>query len=294
MYKILGGDGREYGPIDVETIRQWTAQGRINSQTKVQAVGTADWKPAIDFPELGFGNVHPPSPPLFYTDSGQKPSQALAITSFVFGILSLFCLSIFGAIPAIICGHLAYSRARSAPSKYGGGGFAVAGFVMGYLGCALAVFILPVMLAMLLPALSKAKERAQSINCVNNLKQVGLAYRTWALDHEDQMPFALSTTNGGTYELIAALPDGFDKQAVIHFQVISNELGTPKILVCPADKSKTPAISFQSLSLANISYKIRTDTNAPGDADVLAVCPVHGHILKVDGSVEQVRRHRVR
>src|SRR5262249_39649674 len=53
----------------------------------------------------------------------------------------------------------------------------------------LAVFaILAILGAMLLPALSRAKARAQRINAVNNLKQIGLAARTWALDNFDRLP----------------------------------------------------------------------------------------------------------
>src|SRR5438045_1770630 len=50
------------------------------------------------------------------------------------------------------------------------------------------IAIIAILAAMLLPALARAKARAQRINCVNNLKQVGLSFRTWALDNQDQNP----------------------------------------------------------------------------------------------------------
>ena len=50
----------------------------------------------------------------------------------------------------------------------------------------LVVFgIVVVLAAMLLPALSRSKARAQRINATNNLKQIGLAARTFALDNGD-------------------------------------------------------------------------------------------------------------
>jgi hypothetical protein len=52
MYKIVGADGKEYGPIPFETVRQWVSEGRANAQTRVQAAGSTDWKPLAEFPEL--------------------------------------------------------------------------------------------------------------------------------------------------------------------------------------------------------------------------------------------------
>jgi hypothetical protein len=52
MYKILGVDGREYGPVTAEQLRQWIREGRANAQTKAQAEGTTEWKPISAFPEF--------------------------------------------------------------------------------------------------------------------------------------------------------------------------------------------------------------------------------------------------
>jgi uncharacterized membrane protein len=52
MYKIIGGDGKEYGPISAEQVRQWIAEGRANAQTPVQAAGSTEWKPLSSFPEF--------------------------------------------------------------------------------------------------------------------------------------------------------------------------------------------------------------------------------------------------
>jgi hypothetical protein len=52
MYKIIGADGREYGPIDANQLRQWIAEGRANAQTKAQAAGTTEWKSLSEFSEF--------------------------------------------------------------------------------------------------------------------------------------------------------------------------------------------------------------------------------------------------
>ena len=68
MYKIIGDDQIEYGPVSLEQIRQWIAEGRVNRQTKVQAEGHVEWRLLTEFPELVgalTGNItHPPVPPL--------------------------------------------------------------------------------------------------------------------------------------------------------------------------------------------------------------------------------------
>ncbi len=65
MYKIIGADLKEYGPVSAEQIRTWIAEGRLNAQTKACLEGTQDWKPLGMFPEFGFtttpfvGNLPP-------------------------------------------------------------------------------------------------------------------------------------------------------------------------------------------------------------------------------------------
>ena len=52
MYKIIGGDGNEYGPVSAETMRQWIAENRVNGETKVRGE-MGDWQPLAEFPEFG-------------------------------------------------------------------------------------------------------------------------------------------------------------------------------------------------------------------------------------------------
>jgi hypothetical protein len=217
------------------------------------------------------------------------PTSGLATASCILGILSLFGCLLLTGIPAVVCGHIARSQSRADPGRQGGAGIALAGLIMGYIGIVMPLLILP---AMLLPALSRAKDRAQRINCVNNLMQVGIAFRTWALDHNDQYPFNVSTNAGGTLEFSARGADGYDANPLPVFLVMSNELATPRILACPADLTKRPAPDWESFQAANLSYQLFSSTNdASGNPQlVLAVCPIHGHQLLYDGSVQQKPR----
>ncbi len=52
MFKIIGGDGKQYGPVTVDQVREWITSGRANSQTMAQREGDADWKPLAQFPEF--------------------------------------------------------------------------------------------------------------------------------------------------------------------------------------------------------------------------------------------------
>src|SRR5690349_22297487 len=110
------------------------------------------------------------------------------------------------------------------------------------------IAIIAILAAMLLPALAKAKARALRIQCVNNLKQCGLATRVWEGDNNDRYPMAVFSQQGGAYEWVhhhnngAALINPTQTVAPAQgrvFQVMSNELSTPKVLVCPADSFHT-------------------------------------------------------
>jgi hypothetical protein len=60
MYRIIGANNREYGPVDADQMRRWIAEGRVNANTQVLAEGTTDWKPLSQFPELAAWLMSPP------------------------------------------------------------------------------------------------------------------------------------------------------------------------------------------------------------------------------------------
>jgi hypothetical protein len=114
---------------------------------------------------------------------------------------------------------------------------------------------LAVLFVLLLPALGPVLHNGrQRINCVSNLKQIGIAYRLWEGDNNDKYPMAVSVTNRGAMELIAM------GNVAACFQVMSNELSTPKILVCPQDTKAILAANFgEGFNNRNISYFVGLD-----------------------------------
>jgi len=149
-------------------------------------------------------------------------------------------------------------------------------------------------LGVLLPAWRTAHERGQSMWCINYMMQMEKALRLWAMDHGDRYPFNVSTNEGGTRELCARDADGFDRNSFLHFLVLSNELNTPFVLVCPIDTSKRVAADWSNLGPANVTYLINSSVDSTSSQAVLIMCPVHGHVALCDGSVQGTVRSRER
>jgi len=99
--------------------------------------------------------------------------------------------------------------------------------------------VLVIAAGLLLPRLA-GNTRSRRIQCVNNLKQVGMAYHLWGNDHDNKFPMQVSVTDGGTMELV---PSGL---VFPHYLVMSNELSTPKLLICPEDQDRTAAWTFST------------------------------------------------
>jgi len=100
------------------------------------------------------------------------------------------------------------------------------------------IAIIAILAALLLPALAAAKRKAQRISCVNDLKEVGIAFRLWEGDNQDRYPMSVSSVKNGAqesvYSALQTSPSPLYNECTV-FTVMSNEVNTPKILFCPAD-----------------------------------------------------------
>jgi len=115
MYKIIGADGQAYGPVSVEQIKRWMAEGRARSETLVQAEGATEWKPLSSFAELAGSAAQPPPisppPPAFNAGTAGNVSERAS-----------------NKVAAGICGILL-------------GGFGVHKFILGYTGAGLIMLL---------------------------------------------------------------------------------------------------------------------------------------------------------
>ena len=107
----------------------------------------------------------------------QTKTAGTAIASLVLGILGISCLGPLAAIPAVICGHVAWSQIKRSSGTLQGQGLAIAGLVLGYLG----IVLVALMTALAIPAVVKARDTAQRMQCVNNLRMIDMAKEQWAL-----------------------------------------------------------------------------------------------------------------
>ena len=134
----------------------------------------------------------------------------------------------------------------------------------------------------LLPLLTRAKRRGGPY-CVSNIKQVNLAFLIWEGDNNNHHPMTVSMIDGGAMELIET------GNVAGVFQVMSNELSTPKVLVCPADTKRTFSTNWNDFNSSHISYFIcadvsnRTNRNMVLDGDdnfLIAGAPVKSGLLE--------------
>lgn len=140
--------------------------------------------------------------------------------------------------------------------------------------------IIALLAAMVLAGMPRAKQKAKRIQCTDNLKSLGLAFRTWAIDNGGALYVKATTNEEAT---VGRITSG---EAYRHFQVLSNELGNPKLLVCPAD-NRVPAKDLgPGLSNANLSYFVGLDANESypsmflyGDRNVTNGLPFRDEIL---------------
>jgi len=185
------------------------------------------------------GPPPPPQPPAGAPQSqaiaAPAPTPGSAIASLILAILSwVFCLGILASIPAVICGHVAMSTIKKNP-KLGGHGVALGGLIAGYINIGLALIMIPVYIAILIPAMAGASQRAYSLQSKANLNRIGKACMVYANNHNGNLP--------ATFEQLSDyMPTPYDPNSGI----------VPDWLLVPnATDTSTPSYEFAYQPVGN-------------------------------------------
>jgi competence protein ComGC len=175
---------------------------------------------------------------------------------------------------AFYCRKMRQLRARC--------GNSTRGMTLVELLCVIVVVI--ILLGVIMPP-GHDRNKAIGITCLVYLKNVGLAYRTWASDNNDLFPFQVSTNQQGTLELT--------NDIAAQFRVLSNELATPKIAICPGLYSKIPeATNWTELSAKNVGYYVNIGADSKITNSILSGDP--GFTIDnfpPTSGINRIRRH---
>jgi hypothetical protein len=277
VYHVIGSDQKEYGPVSAAQIRQWFAEGRLNRATRARPAHETEWTTLGALAE--FADLFPASPGAVPLKPVTAQHCGLATAALVCGALGLVtCVT---APVGLILGFMAHSRIRGSRGRLTGSGLATAGIVFSLIAMLLGLVAIPA--ALLLPALVKAKQTAQTVHCVNNLKQLGLAMRIYSADNGDQFPPA------------AAWCDA-----------IQTTVGSPQVFQCPGAPDRDCAYAFNVRVAGRKADDVHPETvllfesdagwNAHGGPELMLAPSRHGRVFVVgfaDGSVQTVTAARL-
>lgn len=145
MYRIIGADGRPYGPVNAEQVRRWIAEGRANAHTQTLVEGAAEWKPLSAVPEFA-GHFGAPVPPPISAVSAShaRRTNGFALWGMIFGILSCFCccLNIPMGTLGLVFSLIGLTQINERPDLHEGHGLAIAGIVLSAVGLLIGVLFL--------------------------------------------------------------------------------------------------------------------------------------------------------
>jgi prepilin-type N-terminal cleavage/methylation domain-containing protein len=151
------------------------------------------------------------------------------------------------------------------------------------------IAIIAILASFLLPALSKAKAKAQRIKCANNLRQIAIGFSMWGSDYDAQFPWQVANNQGGAQGFRAMNTDMY-----LQYRAASNEFQNPRILVCPTQGrgGARSMVRGQAGNLTNrtqTSFFLNYDADDTRPRDIMAgdMNPMHNGVAipRVDGPV---------
>jgi len=212
------------------------------------------------------------SPPIQAGGMSAAKTSRMAVASLVLGILG--CTSIVG----LILGIIALVKINDSRGGLAGRGLAIAGICVSGFMVFIGIPLTAMMAGMLLPALAKAKARAQSINCIANMRQLGVATRTYAQSSGDRLPNATNWCD-----------------------VLQPHLIRQNVFYCPAEKSQLCGYGYNAMlsgrvisevnPLTVMFFEIPGGWNVSGGPEQMLQERRHGpnvNVVFVDGSAQQM------
>ena len=150
MYRIIGADGWEYGPVQAEQLRQWIAEGRANAQTRVVCEGAAEWALLGTLPE--FACLFAPQPAIPTATPQIRKTNSSAMTGMILGILALTfgwccCYGFPFNVPGIVFSAVGLAQVKNNPHLYDGKGMAIAGLILCIVSLVLAGILMVISFA---------------------------------------------------------------------------------------------------------------------------------------------------
>jgi len=278
MYKVIGADGKEYGPITANQLRQWIAQGRANPATRVRLETATEWQTLESIPEFSDALAQPPTlPNLPAAAPTPAKTSGLAAASLILGFLGFCGLT---AIVGLVLGIIAMVRISKSEGRLKGQGLAIAGVIIS------AVFLL-LLPALLIPAVAKAKAKVLSIACMANAQQINMAVIMYAQANTNTCPPAATWCDAIQGNLV--LTNAFQCLAAADKSHRCHYAFNARLDSLSMDKIKNPA---QTVMI----FETDGGWNLSGGSELKPKKPRHGRMITVgfaDGHTEAVDESRL-
>jgi len=285
MYRILGADNQEYGPVPAETIRRWISERRLDARSMVRREGDQAWKRLAEFPEFNVPSVSGPTPPgapatpsasALPTLSGGRKTCGMAVAALILGFVAPCTVGISGLVGAIVA-ILALRKISRSQGRLGGKGLAIAGLVLSLL---FLVVTPPLFMAAMM---AKHMGRGNFGNfdpsgeCAGHIQQLATAVRSYANDNNDRFPAATNWCES-------------IQQGVTGLNTFQ----------CPSVPTSRCGYALNAAVAGKVRYDVAPDTvllfesdqgwNAVGNASSLISVARHGSITVVlaDGSIRSI------
>jgi GYF domain 2 len=203
-YTIIGGDGKQYGPITTDELRKWVSEGRLNAQSLAKAESDAEFRPLSAFPEFAevFGiaaQMAGAPPPLGYGVAGGReaalqkikaPAVALIVTAIlnlVFGLWGLIKTAFFQPNLQALDSELQQLNNPQLEELFhkwmhmAYGPFGIAGSLLGLVLSVLILIGAMKMLSLRSYEFSMTAAIVAMLPCVTSCCFIGLPFGIWAL-----------------------------------------------------------------------------------------------------------------